>query len=329
MKYPEEYIKTYYFLPLKKIEYSELEREMMPDFYLVETHPRRYPESIQEFHIGDTNGMVSASKFQEILYDRKGRQTARFSFGRHESAVLEELWRFNQDDCLTEYFRRYIKGETEFTTFKYNKDNKIEKIIEFYLDEYGSRINYLFDYDSKGLLNTINCYDFDRTLMESTRFCYDSNLKLTSKETYNESKKLTEVIEFNYNSIGQLSTELSKNQEGQQKYQYNYAYDYDGRLVEKSRVLNNKSEITNYVYENQHLVGKSQKYITENGVEKSNEWLADTKDFIIIEKTIQQNLQIEKVTEYDESWFPKKGIVKTISKNEECYELQFRVSVHD
>ena len=326
---PENIIKTYPLLPSGKKPLTEEEKLWFTSNEIEQRNKRVIPEIITEFNVWDKNGIVSAHKHKESNYDRKGRQTSRFSFGYNESQILEELWKFNENDKLDEYLRRYIRGEADFTKFIYNKNNKLEKIIRFDLSEYGATTKYLFEYNADDNVSTIVNIGFDGLPEEITAYTYDANKLLVKKEILNAKKELIKFFEYKYNAAKLALQERIFVADGSESSNSVYTYDDFNRLIEKKTQFKTGIELEQNSYEGEYLISTVKELIADGKIRKRNEWVADTHNLTVTEKNFSNSINFEQTIQYDENWLPQRGVLKSLNEEIDSYEIRFRTSIHD
>lgn len=325
---PENYIRIYPVLPSGKTPLKEEEKLLLTSNEAEQQNKRVIPETIIEFNVWEKNGIVSVNKHKECHYDRKGRQTSRFSFGYNESQVLEEFWRFSENNKLDEYLRRHIRGEIDFTKFIYNKSNKIERIIRFDLSEYGITKKYLFEYNADENVNSIVNIGFDGLPEETTVFTYDADKRITKKELFNTQKELVKYFEYDYNILKLVSQEKSFSGNGSENTITDFAYDDFNRLIEKKVRFKTSVELEQNSYKGEYLISTVKELISDGKSIKRNEWVADIYNFTIIEKNFG-TANFEQKIQYDENWLPKRGVLKSFDEEIDSYEIRFVTSIHD
>lgn len=328
MMMPEDYIRTYPQLPSCRKSLTEDEKQWITSIEIAQHNNRALPESITEFKLWDKNGNIILRKSAQNHYDRKGRQTSRFSFDSNESQVLEEAWKFNENKLLDEYLIRHMRGEVRFTKFIYHK-NRLEKIISFLLFDHALTSRFIFEYNVDDNISSITEFDSDDMAKETSVFTYDDNKLLIKKEFRNTKNELLKFYEYEYNAAKLTSVEKIFAADCSESSNTIYTYDGFNRLIEKKSKFNTGSQLLQNCYEGEYLISTVKELIIDDKSCKRNEWLADIQNLTITERYFSTGISFEQTVQYDENWIPQRGVFKPLTDEIDPYEIRFRTSIHD
>ena len=321
-KHPKQLIQQYLNLPpqvpppteedFMSNTINELERKQF----------RRIPSSIIEFHITDNSGIYPHS---EKSYNMLGQLTSVFHFKAHETKYLQELYNFDDDNLLTEFAFRYLRGELEFANFIYNKNKQLNTILTTDLSNAAHcHSKKTLNYNQDNLLAEILDYDYTLyNVIEKEVFTYNNKNLLQQKQSFNSENKPNGQINYLYNSLDLLEEEIIN-----ENHKFTYDYNESNQLISKKITKNGLTfEIEIYKYFNEYLIEKVQQEFNSNGIcARKKEWKVDLQNKLISETNYKNEIFFSSVKiEYDNYWLPKKGIQKY---NNDETELRFEVSLH-
>ena len=326
-KSPTQLIKQYLNLPKLVEPWTEELSMQLTHSEWERKNQKKLPKQIVEYLIGEEekSETIIATPNNEKSYDEQGRLITEFNYinGKH----LNELFRYDHNNNLIEYFKRYLRGELDVTTFQYNKSNLLTQTIKSHIDpgNHFSNVAKLV-YNDYNLLTEILEFNSLNEFEGKEVLEYSPNNLLISRKSFKSNGESSGLIEYNYNSSNFLAEEVivSNNNNITTKYDY----DNNNNLIKKSKIKNQFAfETYEYVYTDKYLTHSIIQSVNENGyINRKTEWKVSLKDFAIDEITIQRNEEVSnRIVKYDTDWLPLQG--NQISFGNE-YELRFDVITH-